>query len=323
MKHLSGFAILNCIMRVWPFVPRTALEAKDAELTRYKELLDLAIQQRNDAINAAKASYPDSLYAKLFPASSLARRAFYNLGAGNWRHPYWTNVDYASAYYNYDQALIDIHWDIASGEPLAVESESAELVYSSHTVEHLTNAHVDHMLSEAHRILKPGGVCRVTTPNAELIYWAYRRHDAEFNRHYGYDYSFGDDRPFNFSVERMPIWMVNEIATQLVQGVGDDFRGAQLMEQVDTIERIFSEHKTMEGAFDHFTGMIDFGLHREAPGNHINWWTNDKMVTAIKRSGFSHAVLSVAGGSLSPVMRNRGHFDIVDATYSIFVEGIK
>lgn len=314
---------------------------------RLEELLSAAIEQRNQVIAerdalAAKLAEPppakqeepapapgtppylyrDELYAKLFPQDSLINRRFYNFGSGNWRHQFWTNVDYASAYYNYKRSLIDIHWDIVSGDPVDVESNTAELVYCSHTVEHLLDEHVDHMLREAHRILKPGGVARVTTPNAELIYWAFKRRDAQWNRHLGYDFDFGDD-PSTFSVERMPIWIVNEVATQLVQGVNEQRRGAKLLENCDEINRLFEEYNTPEAFFGKLSSMLDFSLQREVPGQHINWWTNDKLSNAFKRAGFRHTVVNVLGGSVSPVMRNTKYFDTVDRYYSIFVDAIK
>jgi len=32
-------------------------------------------------------------YKKYFPEDSIKYRRFYNLGAGKFRHPYWTNID--------------------------------------------------------------------------------------------------------------------------------------------------------------------------------------------------------------------------------------
>jgi predicted SAM-dependent methyltransferase len=267
--------------------------------------------------------YTLDLYSELFPASSLKTKSFYNFGSGNWRHPCWTNVDYDSDYYGYKSDLIDIHWDIVSGHPVRVENNTAELVYCSHTVEHLQDHHVDNMLAEAYRILKPGGVIRVTTPNAALFYWAYKRRDRYFNFHYGHDFPFGDGYP-TYSIQGMSLWVVNEIATQLVQGVrGEERIGAQLLGQIDTIDRIFDEHKTMESAFSKICGMVDFELQREVPGQHINWWTNERLCDAYRRAGFQHVIPNVAGGSISPVMRDTKYFDIVDPTFSIFVDAIK
>jgi hypothetical protein len=204
---------------------------------------------------------------------------------------------------------------------LPVETGSAELVFCSHTVEHLMNHHVDHMLSEAYRILKPGGIARVTCPNAEILYWAFMRRDGNVSRHYGYDQSYYDIE-HSFRPERMPIYMLNEITSQLVQRIGPNPSTPLYEEKCEEIQRIF-DTMPMTEAFDHFAGCIDFELHKQAPGHHINWWTNDKLSAALRRAGFKTVVVSIAGASISPVMRNREAFDYQLPTSSIFVEGIK
>ena len=80
-------------------------------------------------------------YEVLFPRASLDHKAFFNIGSGNWRHPFWTNVDYASDYYDYDNALLDVPWDISLLQPLSAQSGTVELAYCSHTAEHLTGFH--------------------------------------------------------------------------------------------------------------------------------------------------------------------------------------
>jgi predicted SAM-dependent methyltransferase len=272
---------------------------------------------------SALPPYGDDVYYSCYPEDSLTKRAFYNFGAGIWRHKFWTNVDYASDYYNYDKSLIDIPWDITENKELPVASNSAELVYCSHTVEHLLNEHVAHMLREAYRILKPGGVIRITTPNAALFYWAYKRRDVYFNYHYGHEFPFGSGE-HTYSVPRMSLWMVNEIATQLVQGVDGEARtGAKLLENCQEIDRIFNESQTMEAAFETICAMINFEHQRKVPGQHVNWWTNEKMSEAYRAAGFNHVIPNVVGGSVAPVMRDVALFDRVDPTFSIFVDAVK
>ena len=255
-------------------------------------------------ISAAPGHYGKEMYEALFPVASVQRKAFYNFGAGKWRHPYWTNVDYHSDFYNNKSELIDIHWDIASLKPVPVETGTAELVYSSHTIEHLLDRHVDHMLAEAARILKPGGLCRITTPNIRLYYEAYKRGDIYFNYHYRYD------QPFSSKRELAP-WLVHEMASQLRRS-----------DRAGEVESILAS-MPMEEAFTRLSGMIDFDIQRRETGDHVSWWTNEKLSAALKRAGFSDTIISVAGGSVSPVMRDRFHFDTVIPTCSLFVEGVR
>jgi|SRR5688572_27276549 len=117
---------------------------------------------------------PDHDAYKIYPKASLDKKLFYNIGAGDFSHPYWTNVDFKSDWYkaNEETSLSGIHFDLMSLQPLPIDSNSAELVYSSHTVEHITDAAAQNMFNEAYRILKKNGIIRITTPNINLEYRA-------------------------------------------------------------------------------------------------------------------------------------------------------
>lgn len=265
-------------------------------------------------------AYNDEVYRQTYPAHSLEFRAFYNLGSGIWRHQFWTNVDYASDYYNYDKSLIDIPWDITEGKPLPVETGTAELCYCSHTVEHLLDQHNDHLFREAHRILKPGGVLRVTTPNIRLYYEAWRRRDVFFNLHYeGAAGPFGST-PETFTKDRMSVWFTNEFATQLVQSVypGHQPRYTDAAE----LDRILGSGP-LEEVLPRLCAEIDFDVQRRVPGNHVNWWTNEKLCAALCKAGFSETVVSIAGGSIAAPMRDPQFFDKQNPTFSLFVDAIK
>lgn len=269
--------------------------------------------ERHDLYGEAK------LYRRLYSETSLSGRAFYNLGAGDWRHRFWTNVDYASDYYNYDPSLIDIPWDITEEKPLPVEDETAELCYCSHTVEHLQDKHVDHLLAEATRILKPGGVLRVTCPNMQAYYLAWKRRDVFFYYHYDYIVPFGEETG-SYTKDTMSKWLVNEMATQLVQSVKPGH--APRYTDAKELDDILSGGP-MEEVFDRLCSEVDFSLQRIVPGHHVNWWTNEKLCKAMKRAGFSETMVSVAGGSVAPAMRDRQYFDKQNPTFSIFVDAIK
>jgi len=70
-----------------------------------------------------------------FPNESLLKKRFYNIGAGKFKHVYWTNVDNATDYYSDAQKTTPfLQYDLMVLAPLPIESNVAELVYSSHTV---------------------------------------------------------------------------------------------------------------------------------------------------------------------------------------------
>lgn len=119
------------------------------------------------------------LYDK-YPPPSLVKRRFYNIGAGSFRHPYWTNIDYATEHYDKVQSSPFLNYNLMELKPLPIEDNVAELVYSSHTIEHVNDAAVLNVLRESYRILKPGGGIRLTTPDAKLGLAAYLRKDTNF-----------------------------------------------------------------------------------------------------------------------------------------------
>jgi SAM-dependent methyltransferase len=254
-----------------------------------------------------------AVYKTLFSPEALAQKRFFNIGSGNWRHPYWTNVDYASGYYDYDAKLIDVPWDISLEQPLSTESDSIELGYCCHTTEHLTDKQNRFMFREVHRVLKPGGVFRVTCPNIELYYQAYKRRDRFVYQHYGVI------EPLE-SANGLSRWFVNEIASQLVQRLGD------IPPRLETDQRAIDEPLetlSLEAACDHFTSMVDYEIQRKFPGNHINWWTNEKMCRELKAAGFSETIVSIPGACISAAMRDRTFFDIVQPTFSLYVDAVK
>ena len=61
-------------------------------------------------------------------------------------------------------------------ERLPVGDMEADLVYSSHFIEHVPRGRVRAFLSECHRILAPGGVLRLVTPDLENLCRTYLHH---------------------------------------------------------------------------------------------------------------------------------------------------
>ena len=51
---------------------------------------------------------------------------------------------------------------------LPIESDSIDIVYSSHMIEHMGQKELAQFLHEAYRILKEGGVIRLSTPDFEM-----------------------------------------------------------------------------------------------------------------------------------------------------------
>jgi predicted SAM-dependent methyltransferase len=66
-----------------------------------------------------------------------------------------------------DLPQVDLVFDITKKFPM--DDGVIEEVISVATLEHLRKPHVHHVLKEFHRILRPGGLLRVSTPDIEAI----------------------------------------------------------------------------------------------------------------------------------------------------------
>lgn len=265
------------------------------------------------------------LFSKLYSEDSLKNKRFYNIGAGGFSHPFWTNVDYESEWYaNYSSITREgIDYDLFSLEPLPVEPDSAEIVYSSHTVEHINDEAAQNMFNESYRILKPNGYLRITTPNIDLEYRAFKEND----RYYFFwidSYSVEKNwkrakynKPLNeASIEQIFLaHFATSVSTLHIDGADERIDDNEL-------KRIFNE-MDFENALNYCCSRCPVEIQRKYPGNHINWWNKKKMVSMLKKAGFPKIYLSGCGQSFNPVLRNVAYFDNTHPKISLYIEAVK
>jgi predicted SAM-dependent methyltransferase len=84
-----------------------------------------------------------------------------NLGSGHWKLQDWVNVDIDLA------SQPDVCADLAGGLPFA--SGVASLMHTEDFIDQLTLEKAAAFLRECHRILAPGGVLRVLTPDMRKL----------------------------------------------------------------------------------------------------------------------------------------------------------
>ena len=70
-----------------------------------------------------------------------------------------------------------IHHDLSNGIPL--KEGIADYVYSSHFFEHLYREDANHLLNECYRVLKKGGVLRISVPDLEYALGLYSLGEKE------------------------------------------------------------------------------------------------------------------------------------------------
>jgi len=107
-----------------------------------------------------------------------------NLGCGTHVVPGWINVDYAAGarllrlpgFRRLNRRLGLFKGDWPSGivlhdlrRPLPWDSGSVDIIYSSHTLEHLSRDEGIRLLAECYRVLRPGGIIRIVVPDLAHI----------------------------------------------------------------------------------------------------------------------------------------------------------
>jgi predicted SAM-dependent methyltransferase len=88
-----------------------------------------------------------------------------NVGCGYRPLEGWINLDRARGPH------VDVVWDIRRSLPFPTESCSA--IISEHLIEHLPKSTAEEFLRECLRALEPGGVLRLSTPDAERFLRSY------------------------------------------------------------------------------------------------------------------------------------------------------
>ena len=77
-------------------------------------------------------------YLKVFGSIEDAKEKFYNIGAGAWEHPCWSNIDLPAQTPEFAAIQAPcIHHDLVKNEKLPLSSNTVEGFYSSHVIEHI------------------------------------------------------------------------------------------------------------------------------------------------------------------------------------------
>lgn len=86
-----------------------------------------------------------------------------NVGCGTDYKKGWINIDN-----NSDENItkLDLNWDLRN--PLPFADESVDYIFNEHFIEHLTVDEGKAAVQDFMRVLKPGGVLRMATPDLEV-----------------------------------------------------------------------------------------------------------------------------------------------------------
>ncbi|MFK7786360.1 MAG: methyltransferase domain-containing protein [Crocinitomicaceae bacterium] len=264
-------------------------------------------------------------YLSNYSKESVDNRRFYNVGAGNFYHPCWTNLDYGNDWYLKYKERIDqaLQYDLLSMEPLPLETDKAEVFYTSHTIEHIPNEAVVQLFTEMHRCLKKGGIVRITAPDIDLVHRAWQEEDLDF--FYWIEMNSQEEvwkrrklnGPMNkASLEQIFLHLVASSRSQLhIDGTEERMNDEEFI-------RLFKELPYAE-ALDAIVKDCPIEIQRKYPGNHMNWWNHKKVMDLLSSVGFSKVYRSGYGQSHSPAMRDTDLFDNTHPKISFYVEAQK
>ncbi len=108
---------------------------------------------RNIIAAAKSRAHQSQARGKLVGATKL------HLGAGFRQMDGWANLDLEGD---------NIIWDLT--RPLPMANGSADVAYTEHFIEHITREDAVALLTQVRKVLRPGGVIRISTPDlAELV----------------------------------------------------------------------------------------------------------------------------------------------------------
>ncbi len=261
-------------------------------------------------------------YRKSFGDLAVNEKRFFNIGAGDFFHPCWTNVDHPSMV-NSGMKHEFIPLEFFDHKPLPVQDNLAELVYCSHAIEHVDNDSVSFLFRDVFRMLKKGGTFRIVVPDIKLSYRAWQRGDRKF--------FFWIDEDFaNNNIEKQclntpmskaslsQIWLEDFAAeASEIALVGSPSRISD-----ETLKKLFNE-KPFDEALDFCISHCTIENQKKYPYRHMNWFHFAKLENMLRECGFSKVQQSAYLQSDVAVLRNPAYFDQTLPQLSMYVEAVK
>ena len=211
---------------------------------------------------------------------------------------------------------IDISHDLFSREQIPVKNNSVNLIYCSHTIEHIDDSSALFLLKECYRLLKRGGGVRFTMPNIDLLYDAFQRNDLRLFESIETQRALSLKFPGFNSVEQ---FFLDQVSSQISRK--DTITDCEKLTDLE-IKSILNK-MPFEEALDYFVSKSSLELHKKTPGNHISWWNFKKAEKYFQEAGFNDIYLSGHGQSAFPEMRNTTMFDTTRPNYSLYIEARK
>tara|TARA_B100000945_G_scaffold49632_2_gene35279 strand:- start:1426 stop:2274 length:849 start_codon:yes stop_codon:yes gene_type:complete len=255
----------------------------------------------------------DSKLYNQFPEDSLENKKFLNVGAGKFQHKFWTNIDYGSEQYEKIQTNF-VELNLIEEPKFPFEDNSIEIIYTSHTIEHITDNSVINFIKESQRILKKDGVLRITCPDSKLLLNSVKFKVKDF-------WNWREEwflKKFNITPKEIELedFLIRELSTarcRFFDNVKDPLYPKEVREKMEKLEeKEFLEWIVEKNVFDD-----------KFANYHINYWSFEKLKEMCIKAGFSKIYHSGFGQSLSPPLTNTKLFDNTHPKMSLYFEARK
>jgi SAM-dependent methyltransferase len=249
------------------------------------------------------SSFADrSLYSKYSNNS-----VFVNLGSGCFSHPFWTCYDYPgqSRYYQRIQGKEDLDYfaiDLCSSNVrLPYDNNSVDLIYCSHTLEHLELQSGIKLLGECFRVMKPGSVLRTCLPNtAEDVIRLRDIYDRQ---------GLGKEQ-----LEELISTVIYNTFTPAMHLFPDVLLSA--LKTADWDVNKFINHICLHHG-------ISASFNPREPGNHISYWDLARLTEVADNIGFQCSVPQYKNITVAHPFKNPAVFDSTEPQLSFYCELIK
>lgn len=228
---------------------------------------------------------------------------FLNLGGGNFHQSGWLNVDYPFEKRAYKQKRenIDIVHNFMEMKPLPFEDNSIEIVYTEHCIEHLLYAAVKYLFADVYRILVPGGVLRISCPDADILYNMYKSSKI---KNLGFSHKLAGSSK--------EVELVDALCTPV----------SNLIDQVQ-VKKIFNDCPVKEDFFSKIESYLpEIKAGDQIPGHHLSWWNFTRLNSVLNDLNYRKVKLRGQRESKLKQLRDR-HIDKTASIFSVRVECAK
>lgn len=275
----------------------------------------MSIYKRTDSIKISLARYLEH-----FGTLEQARKSCFNVGAGTWQHDAWTNIDLPAQSEEFARIQAPcIHHNLVQDPKLPIKPETAELIYTSHVIEHLPDVSVEHLFRSAFLSLKSGGTFRIVTgPDADTDWSALVRQDKDW--WYFYEpKTFSKEAIEQYGLPSLYDYWLYHLSTP--RSIYSSTPCAKKYNSEELQDLVLKSGLGPNELRNKLTGELHFNI--KFPGDHLSWWNGQKLVLKLKDAGFESVSTSAYGQSDSVFMRDLGYFDLTYPQISLYVEAKK